>query len=216
MNFDDRTEQLSFSASLQYQQAPDNWKQALQVEKHQQGLHATVKYHFKMCHDLSLHLTLAEEQSPLWTTLNYLFNFALIELRLAEFKYLEYLLSLQLIGFEMQQKDLLFVLAQSLFRVRETLLTQHRQLADFKIQPHLFDIGDRPFRHHSEKVLMRVCFKSICFIATTLEKGLLIFKKSEDQMDKDFWEHMACRLGFVIHMLNRVLVLAPGLERIDE
>jgi hypothetical protein len=214
MDFDKRTEQLDFSASLQFSQPPENWKTAMLVEPKATGFHACVKYHFKMCFDLSLHLALVEDTSPLFVTLNTLFNFALVELRLAEFKYIEYLLLLHLIAFDMKDKDMLFVLAQSLFRVRELLAKQFRQL-DCVALAKRCQTNDSPFRHHSEKQLVRMTLTSLTTITQSLEKGCLVFKNN-DKMDKDFWEHVVCRLGFVIHMFNRVLVLAPSIDRIDE
>jgi len=76
----------------------------------------------------------------------------------------------------------------------------------------LFDVGDQPFAHHTEKQLMTVIFKSIKHLSETMKKGLLIFKGAQESVDKDFWEQVACRLGFVIHMLNRVLVVAPAAQ----
>lgn len=207
MDYSDRSQQLGFSAVLQYSEPPSDWTVAMHVEPHQQGFQAQVKYHFKMCFDLAMHLTIADETSPLWTTLNYLFNFALLELRLAEFKYLDYLIQKKFIGFEFGQPKLLFVLAQSFFRVRETLKSQHVKLFHYKMHPKMFDTGDQPFLHHSEKELMKSIFESIRFVAHVLDKGVLIFKEAQEKVDQDFWEQMACRLGFVIHMLNRVMVV---------
>lgn len=213
MNFDDRTEQLSYSAAMQYQHPPQDWKEAIKVEPGQSSLHDQVKYHFKMCYDLSLHLTLAEEDSPIWTTLNYLFNFALLELRLAEFKYVYYLLKATLIGFKMEEHSYLFLLAQALYRCRERLVKEHR---DLKLDSGLFTKGDHPYNHHSSKELVKTIFKSIDFFAQQLEPGLLVFKGVEHKLDKNFWDHLACQLGFTIHLMNRVLVLSPSVCDIDE
>jgi len=212
MNDDERIQQLSFSAQLQYTETPESWHDAMKVTPQQSGYYAEIKYHFKMCFDLSMHLTIVDDDSPLKVTLNYLFNFALIELRLAEFIYLNYLMSQHWIGFETGQQKLLFVLAQSLFRVRESMKTQYRQLLQYNFDPRLFDVGDQPFAHHTEKQLMTVIFKSIKHLSETMKKGLLIFKGAQESVDKDFWEQVACRLGFVIHMLNRVLVVAPAAQ----
>lgn len=218
MNFEGRTEQLSFSAGLQYQSGTDckGWKERINVEPSAPSLHNAVKYHFRMCHDLSLHLTLADKTSPIHSTLNYLFNFSLLELRLAEFKYLYYLLKCGLIGFSMEEKNVLFVTAQAFFRVRQALLSQHQQLPIYKMNPKLFDTGDQPFRHHTAKQSIKYCIKSIEFLSQQLESGLMTFKDAQDQLDKSFWEQLACQLGFTIHLLNRVLVLSTVVDAIDQ
>ena len=214
----ERMDQLAYSAGMHYTTPIDDqgWKERLKVEKGQSGLMNEVKYHFKMCFDLAMHLTIAEEESPVWTTLNYLFNFALLELRLAEFKYLYHLLQFQLVGFDMAEKDLLFVTAQSFYRVRETLWTQHRRLTLFKQNPRLFEVSDQPFRHHTAKQLGKNIFLTIEFLSQQLEKGLLVFKQGQDQVESDFWESLASQLGFTIHMLNRVVVLTPCVDSIDQ
>jgi hypothetical protein len=199
MKYEDQVEQLSHSAALQYQEPPEDWKEAMIVQPGCGSLYQQVRYHFKMCFDLAMHLTIADPKSPLHTMLDNMFNFSLIELRFAELKYLNYLLELQLIGFLMEKQLELFILAQALFRARSHI---SRQATVVK--------GDQPFKHHSSKELVKYAVKTMRFLTS------IDFDQLKEKVDATFWEGLCVQLGFVIHMVNRVLVLSPRDLDIDE
>lgn len=195
MNFDERTEQLAISACLQYSTPPLCWKTAMHVKRGDTSLLDQVKYHFKMVYDLSIHLSFAEDDSPVFVTLDCLFHFALIELRFSELRYLDHLLVLHVIAFDLKKKPTLFVIAQSMFRTRELL---HRRCASITL-------SDQPYKHHSEKELVRNIVKNLHYF-TTLYQSTAVLKRD---IDHDVWVSVAKQLGFSVSLLNRVLVLAP-------
>ncbi len=199
MKYQDQMDHLSYSAELQYHHPPADWREAMEVTPGHGSLHDQVRYHFKMCFDLAMHLTIADPKSPLFTMLDNMFNFSLIELRFAELKYLNYLLELRLVGFLMEKQGELFLLAQALYRARCHVSAQATVLK-----------GDQPFKHHTSKQLIRYIVKTMRFL-TAIDFDVL-----RDKVDATFWEQLCVQLGFVIHMVNRVLVLSPRVDDIDQ
>lgn len=205
MNWNERLDQLTFSATFQQKEIPDNWYDVMTVPSeavdHYSKLIKNTKYHLRMCFDLSLHLTLCEE-SPLFVTLNYMFNFALIELRHAELVLVNYQLEHKMIFLVTTDKKLLYVLSLSLFRIRETLYNQYKKVLGQRGRS--VDAGDQPFAHHTPRQLLKQVRESLLYLTHFMEFGLKEVKGSQG-LDQDFWEQVAQRLGFAIHMLNRVI-----------
>lgn len=204
MNWVERTNQLSFSATFQQKEIPDDWYDIMTVPENCSDYYAKLirntKYHLRMCFDLSMHLTLCHE-SPLFVTLNYMFNFALIELRHAELVLVNYQLEHKLLFLKTDNTKLLYVLSLSLFRIRETLCHQSFSVLGKNSE---FTMGTKPYVHHSSKELLTQIRDHLLLLSHYMEFGLKAFKGSQS-LDRDFWEQVAQQLGFVIHMLNRVI-----------
>jgi hypothetical protein len=207
MTWEERTDQLATSATL-YKTGPvDDWSKELTVPTSVKDVTDKVemhrKYHFNMAYQLSLHLALCQEDSPLYNALNQLFNFALIELRFAEIISLDHHLQNQLVVLD-QEKKTLFVAALCLFRLRETIYTELTTKLGVKMS-RVLETGDMPFANSGVKTLQDLIIGSIKYLMQTMDSSLRKFKSLESVLEKDFWETLTGQLGFVIHMMNRVI-----------